>query len=408
MSRFVSSLLTKLLSFFCAALIPLASLAWAQEEVELQLREIRSAIEQTSLDVQMRRKTEADLAAAIEKARFQSESARTRASKLEKDYAELQQQRVQVDRQLLALQARQRELEGLARRRLTLLYVRRNVQGVQQLLAGMQTNDPFRHALYSARIRESDLSAFRELKAVATQLEQQRSRVNQLARVQEQTKLNLDREQVELKQKIAEHQALAQRAAKEKRDLEAALLRLQAQALRIETVLSSLMSGEKSQKPSAEDQKRERGVVPRFDGDGLQDKAQLLESPITGVLVTAFGSKIDGSGTGKTVTKGIEVAVAEGASIRSVADGKVVFVGSLPTVGSVVIIDHGKRSYSLYGRMVDSKLARGDTVDEGEVLGASTKPDSQGRNFYFEIRIAGNPVNPQKYLKTPYPKRTIS
>ncbi len=384
-----------------------AGLAWAQEEVELQLREIHAAIEQTSLDVQSRRKIEIDLTAAIEKSRAQSQSAQTRALKLEKELADLQKQRTQVDRQMLALQVRQRELEGLARQRLTLLYVRRNVQGIHKLVAGMQSNDPFRHALYSARIREADISAFRELKSVAAQLEQQRLQVNQLARVQEQTKLNLDREQTELKRKITEHQVLAQRAAKEKRDLEAALLRLQAQALRIETVLSSLMSGDKSQ-PAVATRTLDATKAPKFDGDGLQDRIQLLELPVAGTLVTAFGAKVDGNAAAKTLTKGIEVAAAGGAAITAVADGQVVFVGSLPTVGSVIILDHGKRCYSLYGRMGEATLSRGDAVEEGQVLGKSTMPDSQGRNFYFEIRIAGSPVNPQKYLKTPYPKRTIS
>ncbi len=375
----------------------------AQEKAQEQLQEIKSSIDQTSQEVESRRSLEKELKTKIESAKNAVDASKTRASELEKESQSLIQRRNLIATELRTLQNRQVQLEAVARKRLALLYMRRSEQGFEALLTGARSSDPFRHALFSARVRKADLEAFRELRELGLKLENQRHELDKVSALQNQTRTHLEQEQRQLAQRMSEYKALMTRAQSEKVELEAALLKLQAQALRIETVLSSIMSGPQERT----DLKRGRSSsAPRaeagYDGAGLSSLRGKLSQPVLGTLVVPFAAAIEGVGAKQAKSKGLELLVETGASVRAVADGKVAFVGALPTAGNVLILDHGKRSYSMYGRLAEISVERGDGVDEGQKLGKSSQPDLNGSNFYFEIRVDGKPTDPQRYLASAY------
>jgi septal ring factor EnvC (AmiA/AmiB activator) len=51
--------------------------------------------------------------------------------------------------------------------------------------------------------------------------------------------------------------------------------------------------------------------------------------------------------------------------VRSVHDGTVAFADQFAGYGNLVIVDHGSRSYSLYGYLGSLAVARGEHVDAG-------------------------------------------
>jgi septal ring factor EnvC (AmiA/AmiB activator) len=71
----------------------------------------------------------------------------------------------------------------------------------------------------------------------------------------------------------------------------------------------------------------------------------------------------------------------------------------MPGYGTIVIIDHGARSYSLYGKMGEISAQRGQDVRAGEVLGRLSSTEGMGGNLYFEIRKNGTPVDPGPYFR---------
>ena len=89
----------------------------------------------------------------------------------------------------------------------------------------------------------------------------------------------------------------------------------------------------------------------------------------------------------------------EGSKARAVAKGKVVLKRKLPGFGNVLILDHGKRYYTLYGKLKESLKSVGDQVEVGEELAILGHVDHKGSNFYFELRIGGKAINPIKYFK---------
>ena len=79
--------------------------------------------------------------------------------------------------------------------------------------------------------------------------------------------------------------------------------------------------------------------------------------------------------------------------------GKVMHVGRMPGYGTIIILDHGQRYYSLYGRLGKTLVGKGHVVEKGEIIAQTGEMDAKSRNFYFEIRRNGSPVNPQDYFK---------
>jgi septal ring factor EnvC (AmiA/AmiB activator) len=97
-------------------------------------------------------------------------------------------------------------------------------------------------------------------------------------------------------------------------------------------------------------------------------------------------------------SKGIEFSTPEGSDVHVVQNGKVVFAGMMPGYDQVIVVEHGGRSYSLYGRLGTVAVKTGDIVEHDHVVATTSAPDAKGRNFYFEIRKNGSPVDPETVL----------
>ncbi len=203
--------------------------------------------------------------------------------------------------------------------------------------------------------------------------------------------------------KLKRREAAARELKQERLAKEETLSSLQAQALRLETVVTSLMN-EGSERPSqrsapeskVEDSHQDR---ERFEGPGLQKLQVKLVKPIAGKVQRKYGKYKPSEFDDFVLQKGIDFKAAAGAEVRAIGPGKVIHVGRLPGYGTVTILDHGQRSYSLYGRLAQVRVKSGAIVGAGETLATVGELDPKGRNFYFETRINGAPVDPQRFYK---------
>lgn len=123
-------------------------------------------------------------------------------------------------------------------------------------------------------------------------------------------------------------------------------------------------------------------------------KGQLFQ-PVAGELTRRFGDPR----SGEVVWRGWLLSAPAGSEVHAVAHGRVVFADWLRGYGMLLIIDHGDAVMSLYGhnesllRDVGAWVAPGDAIAiVGQSGGASETA------LYFEIRVDGQPVNPQAWL----------
>lgn len=117
-----------------------------------------------------------------------------------------------------------------------------------------------------------------------------------------------------------------------------------------------------------------------------------LSWPVSGTVVSAFGSKID---TASDPLSGVVIKAPEGTPVHAIAPGKVIFANWLRGFGLLIIIDHGNGYMSLYARNESLSRKSGDTVKTGETIAATgTSGGFRTPGLYFEIRQNGLPLNP--------------
>jgi septal ring factor EnvC (AmiA/AmiB activator) len=120
-----------------------------------------------------------------------------------------------------------------------------------------------------------------------------------------------------------------------------------------------------------------------------------LRLPVRGAIVAKFGSK---RGDGPN-SKGLFIRAGEGAQIKAVANGTVVFAEWLRGFGNLIIIDHGSQYLTIYGNNQTLFKRVGDAVKGGEAIanaGNSGSNDESG--LYFEMRHQGSAFDPLKWV----------
>lgn len=116
--------------------------------------------------------------------------------------------------------------------------------------------------------------------------------------------------------------------------------------------------------------------------------------PVTGGLAVAYG-EAGRPGKPHAFRNGVGLRVRPGEQIRATAAGKVVFAGDLAGAGEVVVLSHGRRTFSVYGRVAEALVVRGMEVEAGEPV-ASAAPE--GAVIYFSVRERGKPIDPVAWL----------
>lgn len=149
---------------------------------------------------------------------------------------------------------------------------------------------------------------------------------------------------------------------------------------------------------SLEVKKQNQRRIEKFQG--LYKLENSLPKPVDGVLIHRFGQEQSPFYT--LFRRGVLVETSTNAEVRSVLAGKVAWSGPFRGYQNLVILDHGKGSFSVYGNMEDVYVLVDDVINQGELLGTVAKDDLEDKYlFYFEIRYNKRAVNPMKWLKKP-------
>ncbi|MCU6497967.1 peptidoglycan DD-metalloendopeptidase family protein [Rugamonas sp. A1-17] len=121
-----------------------------------------------------------------------------------------------------------------------------------------------------------------------------------------------------------------------------------------------------------------------------------LRAPVSGKVAAKFGTK---RGDGPS-WKGMFIRTGEGAEIRSIAGGKIIFADWLRGFGNMIIVDHGGQYWSIYGNC-ESLLKRvGDVVKAGDsIASAGNSGGNEESGLYFELRHQGTAFDPAGWVK---------
>ena len=133
---------------------------------------------------------------------------------------------------------------------------------------------------------------------------------------------------------------------------------------------------------------------PGFDRAFASLRGQ-LRLPVKGDLVAKYGSK---RGDGPA-WKGLFIRTAEGAEVKAVAAGQVVFAEWLRGFGNLIIIDHGGQYMTIYGNNQAVLKRAGDAVRSGDVIAsAGNSGGNEQSGLYFEMRHQGRAFDPLGWI----------
>ena len=134
-----------------------------------------------------------------------------------------------------------------------------------------------------------------------------------------------------------------------------------------------------------------------IDLDRIKGK---LNWPIKGKVVSFFGKKRSTKFDTYIINNGIKIQPGNSDQIKSIYPGEVVFADYYKGYGNLIIIQHAKNLYTLYGHCEKMFKQKGDNVSEGEVISlAGDSGSTEGKSLYFEIRTQLKPQDPLEWLR---------
>ena len=117
--------------------------------------------------------------------------------------------------------------------------------------------------------------------------------------------------------------------------------------------------------------------------------------PVRGRILSNYGAKESG-----LHNDGVNIQGALGAPVMAADAGQVMYVGNaLKGFGNLILIKHDNGWVSAYGHLNDTRVARGDYLDRGDIIGSigqSGRVDSP--QLHFEIRKGAEAIDPEQKL----------
>jgi len=123
-------------------------------------------------------------------------------------------------------------------------------------------------------------------------------------------------------------------------------------------------------------------------------------APVIGYRSSGFGWRLDPFDPGRRAFHyGLDIATVHGNPVVATADGSVIRVAYDGSLGNNIIINHGNGITTLYGHLSKTLVKPGDKIKRGDTIGLVGRTGrALGDHVHYEIRLNGNPVNPNSYI----------
>jgi len=122
--------------------------------------------------------------------------------------------------------------------------------------------------------------------------------------------------------------------------------------------------------------------------------------PVEGaVLTSGYGLRWHPVLGGRRQHQGVDLAEPSGTAVYATADGVISRADWFSSYGLFISIEHGGNIQTRYGHLSRLNVASGQAVRKGDLIGfVGSTGRSTGPHLHYEVRIAGNAVNPIPYL----------
>jgi murein DD-endopeptidase MepM/ murein hydrolase activator NlpD len=137
-------------------------------------------------------------------------------------------------------------------------------------------------------------------------------------------------------------------------------------------------------------------------GTGSAGPARYEQRPATATIPkvgSVYGYRRDPFTGRAKFHSGVDIKAAWGDPVAASQRGSIHFAGWYHGYGNLVIVNHGGGVTTYYAHLSSFKLAVGDKVERGTILGlAGSTGRATSPHLHYEVRIDGNAVNPLQPL----------
>ena len=321
-------------------------------------------------------------------------------ARLRADLAELDAQGKRLDRQGGAQQA---QLSQVLNRQ----FVGGDADAMKLLLSGHDPNQAARDRYFLTLLSRAKADLIQRLRVAAEEKRQLaetvRERQAQLAAIERQQQESRAQLLERKKQRQTQLAAIADRLKAQRREI-TTLKRDEQRLARLIDGLIRIASSKKPRSGGAAKSKAAPGAKlkshdPGNVGGAFAALRGRLRLPVKGAIAGRFGTPRPEGGA---LWKGLFIRATEGAEVKAVAEGTVVFSDWLRGFGNLLVIDHGDDFLSVYGNNESLLAAVGAGVKNGQSI--ATVGNSGGNpesGLYFELRHRGLAFDPMKWSTGP-------
>ena len=376
----------RLRGFFLAIAALIVAATWAVAEDagspskdprEAELVAIRSRIRSLQEQLQVVRKKETNLEERLQRVKVELE---LQEAQLKEASAALELSTVKVQAAESKVAELEAALEGIRqdlKRRLGGL-ARLGRHGYLRLFLALEPDDQLLPAVRQLRfLLQRDSLALERYEATRQELTDQRTRLLSEKRHADQWRAQEQARRDALVRVRRRHEGLIEQVARERRRLAQQTLELQDKERKLARLIGSLVEG----------------TTLGLEGPPVQDFQGVLDWPARGDLIGKFGTRRDPRYRTEVPHNGIDLAVDEGTEVFSVFPGEVLYSDPFEGYGSMVVVHHPGRVFTLYAGMEELKVEKGDVVSLGDALGRASE------TLYFEVRVENKPEDPLRWLR---------
>lgn len=139
---------------------------------------------------------------------------------------------------------------------------------------------------------------------------------------------------------------------------------------------------------------------PGSRGTSVSGPTEPDQWPLTDPGYVTRGQAAAGGDTRGEAHPGLDIAVPIGSPVRASGGGTVLQAGEEAEYGRFVLLEHPGGYQSMYGHLSRITVAPGQRIAAREVIGLSGNTGrSSAPHLHFEIRRAGEPIDPRTLVK---------
>jgi murein DD-endopeptidase MepM/ murein hydrolase activator NlpD len=352
-----------------------------QSDYQNQQKENQAKIDQLKSDQTQKEAYKAALQDQVSNLQHQIDTYNQQIEDLDQDIAAKQDE----------IQSKQKEIDSdfaLLKERLRALYISGEASNLEILLSSKSLTDLADKTEAIKMVSDHDKQLIDTLKNHLTEIEAQKTKIEQSRQEVSDAKDALDQKRTELDTVMEETQQVINELAGSAEALEEQNKEIAQKEAATAEQIDSWYANYYSQKQSSSD------VVVMPSGGGQF----VWPVPYTMNVTSGFGPRWG------TTHKGIDISSGGvyGQPIVASASGTVIVAdagGWGGGYGTWVSIDHGNGFSTVYGHMSSLCVSVGQAVQQGQVIGyVGSTGDSTGPHCHFEVRVNGVAQDPLNYV----------